>query len=197
MRNSLRMRSTAALAACALAACALAACAVAVSLAGCGSADDAANPVVLRHKAPAKHVTREADPTANMSAAASATRSPTAVSVKFQLDSRPEPGQPLGIELALIPADATVLRVSARVEGNDGLSIVSGGDIPPVDKPVLKTPLRHTVTVMPKADGIYALVVTVTADNDGDSRKTAFSIPVIVGKGLAEGALAELTAKRP
>src|SRR5690349_16951615 len=86
----------------------------AVCLSACGSGDPSAatelihgKPAKVRH-APPKVV----DPTAGMSAAVSLMKGTPAVNVKFQLEGRPLPGQPLNVDFALIP-DASVASFSA------------------------------------------------------------------------------------
>jgi hypothetical protein len=103
--------------------------------------------------------------------------------VKFQLAARPEPGKPLTVDFALIP-DATVTSVAARFEGDSGLTLVSGEQVAQVEKPAPNVPIRHSVVVLPKSDGIYALTATVTITNGGDPRDRAFTVPLIAGQGL-------------
>ena len=162
-------------------------CAViaAVCLSACGSADQSSTAAALLHRKPPakKPIPAAADPTADMSAAVTTGRGPSPVNVKFQLGGRPQPGQPLTVELALIP-DASVASVAAKFEGDGGLTLVSGDQVAEVSKLAPNVPIRHSVVVLPKSDGIYTLTATVTAMTNGDSRVRAFTIPVIAGEGL-------------
>ncbi len=133
-----------------------------------------------------------------MIAAVTATKAPTPVNVRFAMSERPQPGQPLEVDVALIPVDPAVVRVSAKFDGEDGLVLVKGREAPAVDKPAPRVPIMHTVTIMPNADGIYALMATVTAATDADSKTVVFAIPVIAGKGLPElAAKSDTGAKHP
>ena len=137
------------------------------------------------------------DPTADMSVAVSATKAPSAVNVKFQVSERPQPGQPVSVEFVLIP-DPTVQSLAAKFEGDDGLTVVGGDQLPAVDKPAANVPIRHKVTVLPKSDGIYTVTATLTVATAEDSRARIFSIPVIAGDGLPQlAAHSEPAAARP
>lgn len=165
----------------------LAAVMAAVCLAACGSSNQSSPASSLLHRKPPPKrapAVATADPTAEMSAAVGTSKVSSPVSVKFQMASRPEPGQPLSIDFALTP-DPTVLSIGAKFEGDGaGLVLVSGAQVPDIIKPTPRVPILHTVVVQPKADGIYTLIATVTAGTDGDSKVRTFIIPVIVGKGL-------------
>ena len=168
-------------------------------LCGCGSSgepESAAAPQASSAKA--KHATAPADPTADMIAAVSGTKAPPQVKVKFALSTRPQPGEPLQVDLALIPLDPDLLLMTAKFDGEDGLTLITGGAPLAVEKPAAQVAIKHTVTVVPKADGIYALRATVTTGTDGDSKTAVFSIPVIAGNGLPALAMkSETRGKRP
>ena len=166
--------------------CWLCAAVAAACLSACGSGDPSAatelihgKPAKVRH-APPKVV----DPTAGMSAAVSLMKGTPAVNVKFQLEGRPLPGQPLNVDFALIP-DASVASFSAKFLGDDGLKVSDGDQMADVAKPPANLPIHHTVTVVPSRDGIYtvtvALMVTVAGD---EPRPRNFAVPVIAGDGL-------------
>jgi hypothetical protein len=105
--------------------------------------------------------------------------------LKFQIRSRPDVGQPVAIDVALTPrADYEKLQVMFR--GGEGLEIRGGEVMEAADKPAVGIPLRHSVTVVPRADGIFALTAVVLADSSSGSVSRTFSIPVIAGQGLPE-----------
>jgi hypothetical protein len=108
------------------------------------------------------------------------------VELKFELHQRPVVGQPVDIDFELIPISANLERVSARFQAEEGLELVGGSNIPQVEKPVEGAPIRHTVTIVPKRDGIFSVSVVVTVDSANQSLTRTFSIPVIAGEGLAE-----------
>jgi hypothetical protein len=101
------------------------------------------------------------------------------------MTDRPQPGQPLSVQFVLIPA-ATVQSLAAKFEGDEGLTVVSGDQVPTVEKPPPNVPIRHTLTVLPKADGIYMVTVTLSVGMEDDTKARVFSIPVIAGNGLPQ-----------
>jgi hypothetical protein len=162
------------------------------ALAGCGSSHKAAAPAAANAQpARPKHViTAEEIAVADMISAVKAGRQAAPVELKFEMDSRPSPGEPLEVRFALIPGAVPVAQVAASFQGEDGLEVVRGGQTPALEKPVPGMPVLRSVTVMPKADGIYTLTATVSTEADGQTTNTTFAIPVIAGTGLPE-----LTAK--
>jgi len=124
------------------------------------------------------------DPTADMSTAVSLMKGTSPVNVKFQLDGRPLPGQPLNVDFALIP-DASVASFSGKFLGDDGLKVSDGDQMGDVVKPAANVPLHHTVTVVPSKDGIYTVTVSLMVTVAGDEpRPRNFAIPIIAGDGL-------------
>ena len=188
MRNTFWMRSTAGLIASATAVC----------LCACGSSDQSAAGSAQQGKsAGPKRVLPKADNSAaDMIAAVSQSKAPRPVDLRFDLTDRPLPGQPLDVSVALIPVDPDVLGIAVKFAGEDGLALVKGAEAS-ADKPALGVPIRRTVTVTPKADGIYALTATVTATTDTDSRTTVFSIPLIAGDGIPELAAKSAAGRKP
>lgn len=156
-------------------------------LGACSSGDHADGSAALIHLKVAKTPrpqAKAADPTANMDAAVATMKGPAGVNVKFQLGARPEPGQPLAVDFALIP-DASIASLSAKFDVDDGLKLLNGDQIPPIDKPAPGVPIRHSVTVVPGKDGIYTMTVSlmVTAAGD-DPRLHTFAVPIISGDGV-------------
>ncbi len=181
------------------AACLLAT-AVALCVCACGSSDKSGTGDAQHGKPgkPKRIIARPQDSTADMISAVSASKGARAVDVKFDVTDRPQPGQPVAVRVALIPVDPAVLGVAVKFAGDDGLELIKGEDAPAADKPAPGVPIRRTVTVMPKTDGIYALTATVTSTTENDSRTTVFSIPVIAGAGMPElAAKSESGSKRP
>lgn len=121
-----------------------------------------------------------------VSAAASAGSLPAPVQVKFELKSRPGAGQPLDIDLVIVPSTGSVDQVSGQVEAGEGLELAAGGQIPPMDRPPQGIPIVHSIKVLPKKDGIFTLNAVLKLDSAGQSSSQTFSIPVIVGGGLSE-----------
>ena len=111
---------------------------------------------------------------------------PVPVQVKFQLRSRPDVAQPLDVDIAIVPISGSVDRVVGTVEGEDGLDIVDGGQIPAADRPPEGVSIPHTIRVLPKRDGIFTLSAVLTVDSAGQSNRETYSIPIIVGAGMSD-----------
>jgi hypothetical protein len=162
--------------------------AVALCLSACGSSSPSGAAAKLLHRKPATPAPKRlaaVDPTADMSTAVSAGNASSPVSVKFQLSGRPQPGQPLSVDFALIPS-AGVVALAAKFEADDGLAVVDGGEVAELTKPAQNVPIHHSVTVLPKADGIYTMRTILTVTTDADPRQRVFSVPIIAGKGLPQ-----------
>src|SRR5215472_3541402 len=127
--------------------------AVAAFLAGCGSRSDPAKPPVRTAKTP---LTPSDQLSRSMVSAVPANKPSTVpLQVKFELRERPDIGQALKLDLAIVPMSAAVDRVSGKVEGDDGLELVDGAEVAPTERPVEGVPIRHVVKVLPKQGGIF------------------------------------------
>ena len=111
---------------------------------------------------------------------------PVPVQVKFQLRSRPDVAQPLDVDIIIVPISGSVDRVVGTVEGEDGLDIVDGGQIPAADRPPEGVSIPHTIRVLPKRDGIFTLSAVLTVDSAGQSNRETYSIPIIAGAGMPD-----------
>jgi len=116
-----------------------------------------------------------------VSAVAASKPSMVPVQVKFDLRERPDVGQPVGVDLAIVPMSASVDRVSGKVEGEDGLDIIDGADIAATDRPVEGAPIRQAVKVLPNQEGILSVHAVVAVDSGGQTSSEAYAIPLIVG----------------
>ena len=111
---------------------------------------------------------------------------PVPVQVKFQLKSRPDVAQPLDVDIIIVPISGSVDRVAGTVEGEEGLDIVDGGQIPAADRPAEGVSIAHTIRVLPKRDGIFTLSAVLTVDSAGQSNRETYSIPIIAGAGMPD-----------
>jgi hypothetical protein len=152
-----------------------------VGLAGCGSSEPDPNATPTSGKPKAG---RPAGP-ADMVAAVSASKVPGEVDVKFALSDRPAVGKPVDIRLALTPT-IELDRLYARFQPSEGMDLVKGGETDHIDRPAVGTDIAHTVTVTPKADGIFYVTATVISDSSTGSVSRIYSIPIIAGAGLPE-----------
>ena len=173
--------------------------ALAVLGAGCGwHSNDGAK------AAAAKPVARKAGSATdellhNMVSAVAATKpSSVPIQVKFELRDRPRVGQPTDLELAIVTMSASVDRVSGKVVGEEGLEIVDGAQIAATDHPAEGTPIRQSVKVLPKQEGIFTVHALVTVEAGSDTSSETYAIPVIAG-GDAPGpdAAAAVAAAAP
>lgn len=162
-----------------------------LGISGCGSSD---KPMAFpgsqakSHKQPKHAAATHPGEIAlgDMVAAVNSAKSGPPVELKFLLQSRPEVGQVMDINVAVVPRAPVPESVSVSFQVAEGLEIIDGGQLERVDNLVDGTPIRFVVKILPKRDGIFALtaVVSFVAANQ-DSYRT-FSIPVIAGEGLAE-----------
>jgi hypothetical protein len=163
---------------------------------GCGSTTESTAAAHAR-KTPGHHPAQVADPAArapgDMVAAVSLSKTGPPVELKFELRQRPQVGQPLDVDIAVLPVSADIDSLYARFQAGEGLDLVAGSNLPGVDKPAQGVPIRHTVRIIPKRDGIFTLSATVGVNSAKDSVSRTFSIPVIAGEGLPElGAKSEV-----
>jgi hypothetical protein len=165
------------------------ACATSLSACGFGESQGSSSPTSTKAAAPRAPTKGQAD----MVAAVSAGREAGIVDLGFTLLKRPTVGEPFEIEFAITPA-AELERLYARFQASDGLQIVSGGETEHMEHPPVGAPVGHRMTVMPKADGIFAITAVVLADSTKESVARTFSIPVIAGQGLEVASAGELAA---
>ena len=158
---------------------------------GCDSAGDAPQGKVSHGKAGAaapKAVVSEAAQLAKtMVRAVHSGGGEPPVDLRFELMQRPEVGKPLDISVALIPT-VGLERMQARFQASDGLEIIKGSHTEQIARPVAESPIAHTVTVMPKRDGIFTVMAVVLTDSASESISRNFTIPLIAGTGLPESA---------
>jgi hypothetical protein len=166
--------------------------AVAVAVAalawGCGSHDGSSLPLPKLTKSSAvKKPAKPDDGTRELVSAVAANKTSTVpLQVKFALKARPDVGQPLDIDLVIVPLSASVDRIAGRVESSDGLDIQDGAQIAPLERPVEGTPIHHTLRVVPKRDGIFTFNAVLTVDAAGVSNSETYSMPLIAGAGMPD-----------
>jgi hypothetical protein len=114
----------------------------------------------------------------------------TLLEVKFELAGPPTVGTPVDVDMVIVPTADNLDRVSGTVQGDDGLDILSGGTIAPVDRPPFGTPIHQALKVVARRDGIYALSANLSVDSGGQTLNPVFSMPVIGGNGLGDAGAA-------
>ena len=161
--------------------------------AGCDSlSDPKAATAVAQGKASSKTDIKGSDP--DMVGAFSTARGPSGlVDLKFKLSQRPAVGEPVEIELELIPT-VELERLFGHFQAAEGLQIVSGAETEHFEHPVKGVPVTHKLTVTAKSDGIFYVTAVLLADSDKESVARNFSFPIIAGQGLDEAPATEASA---
>lgn len=106
------------------------------------------------------------------------------VQLRFQVLERPDVGQPVDVDLLIVPSNGTVDRISGQVQVDDGLELVAGAQIPPTDRPAEGVPITHSIKVLPKHDGIFTFKAILTVDSGGQTATQTYSMPLIAGSGI-------------
>jgi hypothetical protein len=154
----------------------------------CGSQEKSSVPgagVSKTHKAKAAKPNGQPD-LGDMVAAVGASRAGPPVEMKFLLSARPEVGQVVDVDVALIPRAPLPDTLAASFQAVEGLEIVDGAQLEQVEKLANGSPIHHIVKIIPKRDGIFALSAVVTFSQDNQDLNRTFSIPVIAGEGLPQ-----------
>jgi hypothetical protein len=119
-----------------------------------------------------------AEQTVGMVQAVSQGKSQAPVELKFDIAQHPKVGQPLAIDLALLP-QIQATPATIQVNGADDVSVAPGTnqfDIPAAEAGEV---YRETVNVTPNAEGVVVLGVTVSLKHDDVVDQRVFSIPII------------------
>ncbi len=160
-----------------------------MAIVACGSSGNPSVTSTIGAKKDAAKNARKAgpvDPTADMVSAVSTTKAGPAVQLKFAIAQRPEVGQAVDVQVAVIPGVPVPDSVSAAFQSTDGLEVVDGAQLVSGGKPAEGAPIQHVVRILPKRDGIFALPATVSLVSGDQTVTRGFSIPVISGEGMRE-----------
>ena len=110
------------------------------------------------------------------------------VRLKFELRQRPAVGQPLPIDLAVVPlaaADAATVDVADSTD----FRVAAGDREFDVGTMVPNTVYRHRISVTPAdGGGVLQLDVSVTLRRDEITEVRRFTVPIIVDAGGEDGA---------
>lgn len=177
---------------------------LAAAVCGCGSGQDPGAQAAAANQAHKKATQAANGLSPGMVAAVTPPGAgPGAVQVKFELQGRPDVAQPVDVDVVILPVLGNVDRISGKFNADDGLDLVNGQDLPVADRPVEGTPIHHSVTVLPKREGIFTLTAVLTVEVAGRSTSETYSIPVIADAGLpgppakAAGAAADAGGAHP
>ena len=148
-----------------------------VLLAGCG--DPPPDEAARRSSAAARSsASKAATGNAQMVAAVSSGKSVTAVSMHFSLGSTPRVATALPVDIAVITHEEfTSLRV--HFESQDGLTLVSGEDLPPRLEVKAEATLQHQLILMPARDGVFMVTAVVDTEVKEGLMSRIFFSPVI------------------
>lgn len=120
-----------------------------------------------------------ADPTEKMARAVGNGKPGAAVDIKYEFVSRPEPGKPVQLDVALIPS-AGVDSMTARFSGMEGITLA--GDLTADFASVQpKEPYRHSVSVLADRAGVFYITVSVDTVIGGATLGRTFAIPFVSG----------------
>jgi hypothetical protein len=172
-----------------------------VLVAGCGGKSppaDAAKPNAAPSApaAAAKKAAASAGENIGMVNAVGIVKSTVPVAVKFGLGSRPKLGEPLAIDLAVVPqiaADSAVIQVAE----SDGLDTSAVGAGVPLDKVEAGGSYKRSISVTPTKSGVLLLALQVTIKHDEISESRPFLVPIIVADAAPAAALSLVTPKPP
>lgn len=163
---------------------------LALAVAGCGSKSPPPT-----HAKPAAPVRKAAAPADNLSpylvsAVTTGKSGAGMLQMKFELGARPDVGDPVDIDVVIVPAADNIDRISGTIQGDDGLEVVSGATLDPAEKPVFGTPIHRSVKVRAKRDGIFTLSAAMSVESGGQALNPTYSMPIIAGNGQADAAAA-------
>jgi hypothetical protein len=174
----------------------------ALALSGCGSKEPQGSSAPSSAKGPTR---KSADPgqaalLRNMVGAVVAGKTTDVpVQVRFELRQRPDVGQPLDIDLVIIPSSDAVDQFSGTVQADDGLELISGAQIPATQRPAAGVAITHSIRVLPKRDGIFTFNAVLSVDYGGQTATQTYSMPLISGSGITDlpSAVPDKSAKPP
>ena len=171
---------------------------LALVLAGCGSKSEPA-PAHARAAAPVRKAATPADSLSPYLVGAVTTAKSGAglLQLKFELAARPAVGEPVDLDLVIVPQADNITQISGTVQGDDGLEVVSGDTIAPADKITFGTPIHHALKVRARRDGIFTLSAAMTVESGGQMLAPVYSMPLIAGNGQADTGAASAPAKSP
>ncbi len=163
------------------------------AFAGCSrEPQNAQAPTTATPSTPSKTAAESDAALKRMVSGVSAGKNDATVDLKFELKARPQVGQPLTIEVALLPKlVAETMRVTYIA--TDALAVQ------PVTLPgefhnvQAGSVYHHEVSVIPRDNGVYYVSAVVLLDSDTGSVARTFAIPVVVGPPPDAPAVADQT----
>ena len=143
-----------------------------------GAQPQAAPTPHVRPALPAKKGPTAAELTVGMVEAVSQGKSQVEVQLKFDLRQKPIVGQPLDVDIAVMPQiDAGGAEV--QITGGDGLTVAEGANQIALPRVQAQEVYKQSFKVTPTAEGVLLLGLTVSLKHDEMIESRVFSIPVI------------------
>lgn len=172
---------------------------LALSGTGCGSKTDSAAAAKPATPAPAKKPLSPLDQLSPNLVTAVVTGKSGAglLQLKFELAAPPALGDPVDMDVVIVPTADNLDQISGTIQGEEGLEVIAGDTIAPVDKPVYGNPVHHALKVVAKRDGLYTLTATMSVASGGQVVSPVFAMPIIAGSGSSEGPAAPAPGQSP
>ncbi|MFL6547758.1 MAG: hypothetical protein ACJ8OJ_03640 [Povalibacter sp.] len=124
------------------------------------------------------------DPTTDKMARAVGNGKPgAAVDIKYEFASKPEPGKPVQLEVALIPS-AGVDSLDATFSGMEGITL-AGPLTANLSNAKAGEPYKHSLSVLANRNGVFYITVSVNTQISGATLGRTFSIPFVAGNPAA------------
>lgn len=164
--------------------------ATAALLAACSNGQESqggANPTVTTRKPQADGLSPD------MVAAVAAGKTASAISVHFSLGSVPAANHVLPVKVVIVPHQEFA-SVRATFQSREGITVISGDQILPIQKLKPEQMITHELVVMPAGEGVHLITVGVETEAAEGVTTRIFSIPVVV---MAEAPAAEGAAGGP
>jgi hypothetical protein len=150
---------------------------------GCGSDPKPGAAAAAIPSKPAAVAVAE-DPTVKMARAVGDGKPGAAVSIRYDLETKPQVGVPLPVKVMFVPtagADA----LEATFSGMDGITL--SGNLNAAFQAVKSGSLYpHELTVTPERTGVFYVTVNASTRFGGASMARTFAIPFVVGEQAAQ-----------
>lgn len=114
-----------------------------------------------------------------MVSAVSASKSALVVGVHFALEGQPQVGKPLSVDIAIVP-HRPFATLTARFDGQEGLTVSSGVNMPASRDLKTEQILKHKIELLPDREGLFMVTASVDTESDEGNITRVYSIPVIV-----------------
>lgn len=145
--------------------------------AGCGDPPPPKVPTTTSSPEPVKAKLAELPP--QMVAAVSAGKTSEMISVHFALRAPPAVGQPLPVDIAIVP-HRPFTTIRALFEGPESLSLSTGKHFEHLKDVGSEVVLKHSLTMRPTQEGVFLVTAAVETEGEDGQLTRVYSIPVIV-----------------